>query len=70
VTKTADNSSINQIIKLVEGAQNAKAPIQGLADKIAKYFVPFIILLSIITWIVWFAYSYSRAGIEHIMLNG
>jgi Cu+-exporting ATPase len=67
VTKTADNSSINQIIKLVEGAQNAKAPIQGLADKIAKYFVPFIILLSIITW---FAYSYSKTGIEHIMLNG
>jgi P-type Cu+ transporter len=60
VTKTAENSSINQIIKLVENAQNSKAPIQGLADTIAKYFVPCIILLSVITWIIWFSYAYSK----------
>ena len=59
VKRTAENSSINQIIKLVENAQNAKAPIQGLADTIAKYFVPIVILLSAIAWIAWFAYAYS-----------
>lgn len=70
VTKTAENSSINQIIKLVEGAQNSKAPIQALADTIAKYFVPVIILLAVITWIFWFSYAYSKAGIRSIALEG
>jgi P-type Cu+ transporter len=59
VTKTAENSSIMQIIKMVEGAQNARAPIQGLADRISKYFVPMVILLTLITWLFWFIYAYS-----------
>jgi Cu+-exporting ATPase len=70
VTKTAENSSINQIIKLVEGAQNARAPIQGLADRISKYFVPIVVLLTIIAWIIWFSYAYSSAGIKFVDLHG
>jgi Cu+-exporting ATPase len=70
VTKTAENSSLNQIIKLVENAQNAKAPIQGLADNIAKVFVPIVILLSAIAWICWFSYAYSKRGYERIDLDG
>jgi Cu+-exporting ATPase len=70
VTKTAENSSINQIIKLVEGAQNARAPIQGLADRISKYFVPIVILLTIVAWIIWFIYTYSDYGIDNIVLDG
>lgn len=70
MTKTAENSSINQIIKLVENAQNARAPIQGLADTIAKYFVPIIILLSAIAWISWFSYAYSDRGKKNIKLMG
>lgn len=70
VKKTAENSSLNQIIKLVENAQNAKAPIQGMADNIAKYFVPIVILLGVIAWIAWFFFSYSKRGYERIDLNG
>lgn len=70
VTRTADNSSLNQIIKLVEGAQNARAPIQGLADRISKYFVPIVILLTCVAWIIWFSYAYSQHGIEYVKLNG
>lgn len=64
VLRSSENSSINQIIKLVENAQNSRAPIQGMADRISKYFVPMVIILSIIAWIIWFSYSYSKKGYE------
>ncbi|GBF82494.1 heavy metal translocating P-type ATPase [Aphanothece sacrum] len=43
-----------QIIKLVEEAQNSKAPIQKLADKAISWFVPVVLIIAIITFIIWF----------------
>jgi Cu+-exporting ATPase len=51
-------------MKLVEHAQGAKAPIQGVADTIAKYFVPTIVVLAILSLIFWFSFIYSSAGEE------
>ena len=51
-TKVGDDTSINTIIHLVEEASNSKAPISKLADKISKYFVPIIILISLLTFAV------------------
>jgi len=56
-------------MKLVESAQSAKAPIQGVADKIAKYFVPIIVLLAVLTWIFWFSFAYSDYGKENLYLG-
>ena len=53
---------------MVETAQSAKAPIQGVADKIARYFVPSIVILAIIAWIYWFSFSYSNLGKRVITL--
>ncbi len=53
VTKTGDNTVLSQIIKLIEQAQASKPPIQKLVDKIAAVFVPIVIGLAIITFIVW-----------------
>jgi len=53
VTATGDNSLLGQIIRMVEEAQGSKAPIQNLADKVASVFVPVVIVISIITFIVW-----------------
>ena len=53
-------------MKLVEQAQTVKAPIQGVADTVAKYFVPVIVLLALLTWTFWFNFSFSKMGREHL----
>lgn len=51
-TKVGEDSSINEIIALVEEASNSKAPISKLADKISGIFVPVILVISLLTFIV------------------
>jgi P-type Cu+ transporter len=53
-TKVGNETLLSQIIKLVEEAQSSKAPIQKLADKISSVFVPIVIILATITFVVWY----------------
>src|SRR3989344_1065318 len=53
-TKVGANSTLANIIKLIEDAQGRKAPIQKFADKISAYFVPIVILIAIVAFIVWY----------------
>ncbi|KAK6137446.1 hypothetical protein DH2020_028803 [Rehmannia glutinosa] len=53
-TKVGSESALAQIVRLVESAQMAKAPVQKLADRISKFFVPLVIFLSFSTWFAWF----------------
>jgi P-type Cu+ transporter len=52
--KIGKDTALAQIVKLVQQAQNSKAPIQKLADNITSWFVPVILAISIITFVVWF----------------
>ena len=52
-TKVGDDTTLSQIIKLVEEASNSKAPIAKIADKVSSIFVPTVITISIITAIIW-----------------
>ncbi|MGA1867374.1 MAG: heavy metal translocating P-type ATPase [bacterium] len=54
VTKRQENTIFSTIIKMVDAAQNSKAPIQHLADKVAEVFVPVIISIALGTFIVWY----------------
>jgi len=67
-TKVGQNTMLAQIIRIVNEAQSTKAPIQRLADVIASYFVPVVIVLALTTfagWYVWFdAGNLSRALIN------
>ena len=53
-TKIGKDTALAQIVKLVQQAQNSKAPIQKLADNITSWFVPVIIAIAIVTFVVWF----------------
>jgi Cu+-exporting ATPase len=52
--KVGANTTLSQIIKLIEEAQGKKAPIQRFADVISSYFVPIVILLSMATFAIWY----------------
>ncbi len=51
--KIGSDTLLSQIVQMVADAQRSKAPIQKLADQVAGYFVPVVIVVAIITFIVW-----------------
>lgn len=59
VTKENKNWTLANIIKLIDQAQSSKAPIERLADKISGIFVPTIIIISILTFIIWYFISWD-----------
>ncbi len=53
ITQVGEDTVLSQIIKLVEQAQGSKAPIQKLADKVAGIFVPSVMVIALLTFVVW-----------------
>ena len=51
--KVGSETLLSQIVQMVNDASRSRAPIQKLADSIAKYFVPIVVLISVITFFVW-----------------
>ncbi len=67
-TKVGKNTALAQIIRLVQEAQGSKAPIQRMADVIAGYFVPIVLSIAILTFVVWFDFG-PRPGLTFALLN-
>lgn len=51
--RVGSETLLAQIIQMVSDASRSRAPIQNLADTISKYFVPIVVIISIITFIIW-----------------
>jgi Cu+-exporting ATPase len=67
VTKGASDTMLMQIVKMVEDAQVSSAPIQRYADKVAAYFVPVVILIAILTFIVWAIFGGWTAAVLYFV---
>jgi len=51
--KVGSDTLLSQIVEMVASAQRSRAPIQGLADKVAGYFVPVVVLSAVLSFVVW-----------------
>lgn len=55
-TKVGKDTMLNQIVDLVKKAQTSHAPIQKMTDKISNIFVPTVLIIAILTFIIWYAF--------------
>ncbi|KAA0695290.1 cadmium-translocating P-type ATPase [Halopseudomonas laoshanensis] len=55
--KVGRDTMLSQIVQMVANAQRSRAPIQGLADKVAGWFVPAVIVIAVIAFVVWSIYG-------------
>lgn len=54
--KVGKNTMLAQIVELVKKAQNSHAPIQGLTDKVSEIFVPLVLIIAILTFLIWYVF--------------
>lgn len=65
--KVGNKTMLAQIIKMVQDAQGSKAPVQKLVDKIASIFVPIVICIAILTFVLWWVLG-GDSGLVHGLL--
>jgi len=67
--KVGSETLLSQIVKMVDEASRSRAPIQKFADSIAKYFVPIVVIISVMTFIVWSIYGPKDNALIYGFIN-
>lgn len=70
ITKVGKETVLSQIIALVSSAQNSKAPIEKLADTVSAIFVPIVLVLSVVVFIVWLVVGSMYLPFEQALTLG
>ncbi len=68
-TKVGKDTFLSQVIKMVEESQGSKVPIQKFADKVTAYFVPSVLLIALLTFIIWLIFPEQMKGIAIWAVN-
>jgi len=69
-TKIGSDTMLARVVKMVAEAQSSKAPIQRLADVVSSYFVPIVLILAVLTFVIWFDFSpISSEAFKHAFTN-
>jgi len=67
ITGTSGQSMLDQIVKVVREGQTKRAPIEQFADMLTAYFVPAIVLVAILTWIIWMSLGFAKRVPGHYL---
>ncbi|MCZ0960357.1 heavy metal translocating P-type ATPase [Paracoccus benzoatiresistens] len=57
VTATGADTTLSRIVRMIEGAQNARLPVQALVDRITRIFVPVVMGLAVLAFLLWLAFG-------------
>jgi P-type Cu+ transporter len=66
--KLGSETLLAQIVRMVADAQRSRAPIQSLADKVSGYFVPAVVLIAVLTFVVWAIWG-PEPRLAHALVN-
>ena len=66
--RVGSETVLAQIVRMVSEAQRSRAPVQELADQVAGYFVPAVLLIAVVTFLVWAAFG-PQPRMAHALLN-
>src|SRR6476661_1535708 len=69
VSKVGAETMLAQIVKLVSEAQGSRAPIQRLADKVSAVFVPVVVVIALLTFILWFDFAPEATRLPLALVN-
>lgn len=66
-SKLGNESMLSRIVEMVKSAQSSKAPIARLADIVSSYFVPIVLIISVVTFVAWYLLGFQVAGFINLV---
>jgi len=69
VIRVGKETVLQQIIRMVQEAQNTKAPIQRFADLISGYFVTVVIIIAVLTFLIWIIFAPAETRLSYAVIN-